>query len=154
MTDHPQDLIDTVRVAVIDNWSNASNIAIAAITAVRAWDAQHAPDVSEETRVRGEVASVIVGAISDELTYGDDPGLDDHADAVADDVIRLVRLARMNLASPAAPDVPGWVDTVEIELQGADPAWPNGTRMQEGIGATVAAALAAALADDQPGEQP
>ena len=50
-------------------------------------------------------------------------------------------------AAPAEAGVllPEWVTNVEIELQGADPAWPSGTRMQEGIGPTIPAALADAL---------
>ncbi len=46
------------------------------------------------------------------------------------------------------PTLPEWVTHVEIELQGHDETWPNGTRMQEGMGETVATALADALGKD------
>ncbi len=50
-------------------------------------------------------------------------------------------------SSRAAVDVPDWVTHVEIEFQGPDPAWPNGTRWQEGMGTTVAEAIADASKD-------
>ncbi len=65
-------------------------------------------------------------------------------DAIA--VLDIVRA--YDTARPAtAPDMPDWVTHVEIEFQGPDPTWPNGTRWQEGMGTTVEEAIADASKD-------
>ncbi len=63
-------------------------------------------------------------------------------------ILAGIRAVRQALASSsAAIDVPDWVTHVEIEFQGPDPTWPNGTRWKEGMGATVAEAIADASKD-------
>ncbi len=57
------------------------------------------------------------------------------------------RAVRQALTSSTAIVVPDWVTHVEIEFQGPDPTWPNGTRWQEGMGTTVEEAIADASKD-------
>ncbi len=63
---------------------------------------------------------------------------------------QMLRAAEsVRATSSTAIDVPGWVTHVEIEFQGPDPTWPNGTRWQEGMGETVEEAIADAIKEDQ-----
>ncbi len=83
---HPQALIDAVRVAVIDNWSDASGIARAAITAYEQYRAAHldpAPepvgdgtgndliDLMHEFGVKAELLGVHEEPSPDGLALGD-----------------------------------------------------------------------------------
>lgn len=129
--------------------------AVAAITAVRACDAQHpthTPDVSDEARelvvkaIRDELPASLGPATSGDWTY------DDMARDAADAV-----LAALASSGSAAVGVPSWVDRIEISHED-DGNWFSSLREWRkeprayGDGGNPVASIAAAIADAAIGE--
>lgn len=102
-TNHPQDVIGIMREFNVeahmplppnnpDPTSRALADMISEIHRLRTVR-RGVPDMPDEAALRGDIAACVVAAISDDLIYGDDPGVDSHAEHVADYVIERVRQA-------------------------------------------------------------